>query len=167
MEPNKAATHYINKSEDNDQLKDFSVTKSDPKYQTLPYNTKFTVNIIPSRSNHKVSDTNDNNVHINDTKEPESPQHISSHINGNVQSHMTVHSAPLNAINKNIATPISQTDLAIRKLSEGGREQHLDPKTNYQNGPRTNEIGVPSSSSSCAVPSHQVCLNLCNNPSRF
>lgn len=112
--------------EDIDTLKEFSVSKSDPKYQTLPYNTKFTVSLISNRVNNRLTDNSDN-VNNNEAKDVDSgQQHISSNVNGNIQSqHMTVHSAPLSIINKNIATPLSQNDLINRKnLDQATREQH-------------------------------------------
>ncbi|KAK5643544.1 hypothetical protein RI129_007389 [Pyrocoelia pectoralis] len=114
---NKVTNHYPPRQEDNDALKEFSVSKSDPKYQTLPYNTKFTVNVLSNRVNNRISDNNDNNNVNNDIKDVEQIQTIST--NSNIQSqHMTVHSAPLSVINKNIATPLNQNDLIIRKHSD-------------------------------------------------
>lgn len=135
---NKTSNLYNPRPEDGDILKDFTVSKSDPKYQTLPYNTKFTVNLLPSRTNNlRVTENNNNNVNSTETtKEIEvNHHHISSswaHVNGNVQSpHMTVHSAPLSAINKNIATPLSQNDALSRKLSN---EQGTESNSNGLNG---------------------------------
>ncbi|KAK4886337.1 hypothetical protein RN001_002608 [Aquatica leii] len=116
-ELNKLANHYVTRGDEPDALKEFSVSKSDPKYQTLPYNTKFTVNLISNKVNNRISENNDNNVDTNSNKDVEQASHIST--NSNVQSqHMTVHSAPLSVINKNIATPLNQNDLLIRKNSE-------------------------------------------------
>lgn len=123
---NKLSNLYTPRPEDADILKDFTVSKSDPKYQTLPYNTKFTVNLLPTRTNTRINENNNNVNNTESNKESEVSHHISSwaHANGNVQSqHMTVHSAPLSAINKNIATPLSQNDALSRKLSnEQGKE---------------------------------------------
>ncbi|XP_022112412.2 apoptosis-stimulating of p53 protein 1 isoform X3 [Pieris rapae] len=58
---------------------EFAASKSDPKYQTLPYNTKF--------PNGKVNGKEDKNQNVN---------------------HMTVHSTPLSVVNKSLATPLSQ-----------------------------------------------------------
>lgn len=114
------ANLYLPRSEDDDALKDFTVTKNDPKYQTLPYNTKFTVNLVTNRlakSDH-ISSMINNNEH----NKEDNNIHISNQVNGNnynLQStHMTVHSAPLNIVNKNIATPLNQHDLLVRKSSE-------------------------------------------------
>lgn len=105
---NKMANLYTPRTDDADALKEFTVSKSDPKYQTLPYNTKFTVNLLSNKvvKNENLLD----NIVTNPNENKEDPNsHIS---NLNMQStHMTVHSAPLNAVNKNIATPISQNDL--------------------------------------------------------
>ncbi|KAJ8976423.1 hypothetical protein NQ317_004083 [Molorchus minor] len=111
---NKMVNLY--KVEDNDALKDFTVSKNDPKYQTLPYNTKFTVNLLPNR----VSKNDSNNVNNNEQKDDVN-SHISNHVNGNFNmqsTHMTVHSAPLSVVNKNIATPLNQHDLLSRKSSD-------------------------------------------------
>ncbi|KAF5281999.1 hypothetical protein FQA39_LY00523 [Lamprigera yunnana] len=134
-EINKISNHYAPKPDENDALKDFSVSKSDPKYQTLPYNTKFTINLMSNRANNRISENNDNNVDI-ENKELEQIQHIST--NSNIQSqHMTVHSAPLSVINKNIATPLNQNDLLIRKNSEASTIQsnsnvHISQDTKNQ-----------------------------------
>lgn len=91
---------------ENDALKEFSVSKSDPKYQTLPYNTKFTVNLLPNRI------SRGENLENGEIKDGD---HLT---NANLQTHMTVHSAPLNIINKNIATPLNQIDLLGKRQSE-------------------------------------------------
>ncbi|XP_018319682.1 apoptosis-stimulating of p53 protein 2 isoform X2 [Agrilus planipennis] len=98
-----------------DTLKEFSVSKSDPKYQTLPYNTKFTVSLVANRTTNNM-DNNNFNEGAKDVPDA-AVQHISSATsNINLQSHhMTVHSAPLNVVNKNIATPLSQNDLINKK----------------------------------------------------
>ncbi|CAH1369977.1 unnamed protein product [Tenebrio molitor] len=109
---NKMANLYATRPEEGDALKEFAVSKSDPKYQTLPYNTKFTVNLLPNRI------TRNDNLDV-DNKE----DHIS---NVNVQStHMTVHSAPLSMVNKNIATPLNQNDLMSKR--QGGLDGGIVP----------------------------------------
>lgn len=121
----KLSNHYPNRMDEIDALKEFSVSKSDPKYQTLPYNTKFTVNLMSNRVNNRLPENNDNNVN-SECKEP--IQHISSN-----SYHMTAHSAPLNIVNKNVATPLSQNDLINRKnIEQISKEQHLN--NNYING---------------------------------
>ncbi|KAF2892823.1 hypothetical protein ILUMI_13349 [Ignelater luminosus] len=132
---NKISNHFGVRPEENDVLKEFSVSKSDPKYQTLPYNTKFTVSLIPNKVNNRINETNDNNVNNSETKDIEPIQHISNNGNTNIQSqHMTVHSAPLNVINKNIATPLNQNDLISRKNTEHiMKEQNLNAIHNYNN----------------------------------
>lgn len=108
----------------------------------MPYNTKFTVNFMPNRCSNRVNENNNNNVNTNNENKEEIAHHVSTtwaHVNGNLQSHMTVHSAPLSVINKNIATPLNQNDLLNRKVSEQSKEQILsapaiaDGKTAYQN----------------------------------
>jgi len=98
-----------------DLLKDFNASKSDPKYQTLPYNTKFTVNLV---SNTKVK-----------TEEEEK-----NDFNGlmQLQPH-TVHSAPLNVANKNIATPLLQKDISTKPISSvAPTSVHAKLSTIYQ-----------------------------------
>ncbi|XP_044747799.1 apoptosis-stimulating of p53 protein 2 isoform X2 [Coccinella septempunctata] len=129
-----------NRPDDIENLKEFTVSKSDPKYQTLPYNTKFTVNLLSGRSANTNVNNNNNKLDINEMKhiEKESePSTISPNVgihNGNanynqppVTTHMTVHSAPLNILNKNIATPLNHNDLVLsrRNSSEqgSGKEQ--------------------------------------------
>ncbi|KAJ8938810.1 hypothetical protein NQ318_004085 [Aromia moschata] len=135
---NKVTSHYAPKGEDNDALKDFTVSKSDPKYQTLPYNTKFTVNLLPNRIS-----KNENHVNNNNEQKEDVNNHISNHVNGNfnIQStHMTVHSAPLSVVNKNIATPLNQHDLLSRKTSDGkeqgnanGADENVGQKPQKEN----------------------------------
>lgn len=115
----KLTNTHSGRPEDTDNLKDFTVSKNDPKYQTLPYNTKFTVNLLTNRvTKPELYGNNGNNgTDIN----KEESYHISNHINGNFNlqsTHMTVHSAPLSGLNKNIATPLNQHDLLVRKNSE-------------------------------------------------
>lgn len=106
------ANLFAPRLEDTDNFKEFNVSKSDPKYQTLPYNTKFTVNLLPNRV---IKNENFmNNVNILESKENE----ISNHLTNGNMAHMTVHSAPLNAINKNIATPLNQLDMLNRKTND-------------------------------------------------
>ncbi|EFA01529.1 hypothetical protein TcasGA2_TC007089 [Tribolium castaneum] len=102
--PSQEAQDLANKmGYENDALKEFTVSKSDPKYQTLPYNTKFTVNLLPNRI------VRNENLDNTDNKDNE---HISN------LTHMTVHSAPLTMVNKNIATPLNQNDLVKRQGNE-------------------------------------------------
>lgn len=78
-------------------LPEFAASKSDPKYQTLPYNTKF-----PQSTNGKTKpEVNGKN---NEDK--------NAGINVN---HMTVHSTPLSVVNKSLATPLSQTETTYQQ----------------------------------------------------
>lgn len=163
---NKLSNLYTPRPEDADILKDFTVSKSDPKYQTLPYNTKFTVNLLPSRTNTRVNENNNNVNNTETSKEGEVNHHISSwaHVNGNVQSqHMTVHSAPLSAINKNIATPLSQNDALSRKLSNEQNGNGVENRGNaYQNntkhhGNEHSHYPVSSGTTANGAIFHQVC----------
>ncbi|ERL93375.1 hypothetical protein D910_10667 [Dendroctonus ponderosae] len=121
----KMANVYIPRNDD-DNLKEFSVSKSDPKYQTLPYNTKFTVNLLTNNKNLK----NDHN-----SNEKDDSNYISNAVNSNMNNviqaaHMMVHSAPLSQVNKNIATPLNQHDLISRKNSDG-KDQNLFSNGNH------------------------------------
>ncbi|XP_050298815.1 apoptosis-stimulating of p53 protein 2 isoform X3 [Anthonomus grandis grandis] len=127
---NKMANVYLPRTDlMEENLKEFPVSKSDPKYQTLPYNTKFTVNLLTSSKNLKgennVSEKDDNN-------------YISNNFNNNMNSviqasHMMAHSAPLTQVNKNIATPLNQHDLLTRKSSDS-KDQNL-----FSNGVSNNK----------------------------
>ncbi|KRT79381.1 Ankyrin repeat-containing protein, partial [Oryctes borbonicus] len=154
----KVVSTYGTKQEETDILKDFAVSKSDPKYQTLPYNTKFTVNIIPSnKASGKTNDPNDNNLNSGDLKDFEPNNHISSHINANMQSHChTVHSAPLSVVNKNIATPLNQTDLINRKSMDNTKDQQHTDSRNSQNGIKNVDNNGPITSvTNSAIPPYQ------------
>ncbi|XP_066244957.1 apoptosis-stimulating of p53 protein 2 isoform X1 [Euwallacea similis] len=114
----KMGNVFIARNEE-DNIKDFAVSKSDPKYQTLPYNTKFTVNLLTNNKNLK-----------NDHIEKEDNNYISNVVNGNTNNvvqaaHMMVHSAPLSQVNKNIATPLNQHDLLSRKTSDGNKDPNI------------------------------------------
>ncbi|KAK9870749.1 hypothetical protein WA026_009711 [Henosepilachna vigintioctopunctata] len=130
---------FENRSDDIENLKEFTVSKSDPKYQTLPYNTKFTVNLISSRPTNLNTKLDVNEVkHIEKDTEQQSNNNISSSNvlgsqNGNpnfnqqtTTTHMTVHSAPLNVVNKNIATPLNHNDLLLSRKNSGEQETSKD-----------------------------------------
>lgn len=107
----------------------------------------------------RPNDNDNNNVHNSDKKESES-HHISPNTNGNVQSpHMTVHSAPLNIVNKNIATPLNQNDLPNRKAPENINNLVGENTTAYQNTstkpPSTENISILTTNSSNI--NYQVC----------
>lgn len=88
-----------NKNDQNQEfLPEFAASKSDPKYQTLPYNTKFTVNFVKK-------DVENNNW----TQESEKTTAITN------QQHMTVHSIPLNVVNKSLATPLMAQNDSVNK----------------------------------------------------
>lgn len=121
------ANVYIPRNEDSDNLKEFPVSKSDPKYQTLPYNTKFTVNLLTANKNLK------NEPNTNDKEDNNYLANLVSNNNNNViqAAHMMVHSAPLSQVNKNMATPLNQHDLLSRKTSEG-KESNLFAPNNKE-----------------------------------
>ncbi|XP_041981490.1 apoptosis-stimulating of p53 protein 1-like isoform X2 [Aricia agestis] len=74
---------------------EFAASKTDPKYQTLPYNTKFTQN----NAKLKAPDVNGKG----------SEQDLKNQNAANI-NHMTVHSTPLSVVNKSLATPLSQME---------------------------------------------------------
>ncbi|XP_052750286.1 apoptosis-stimulating of p53 protein 1 isoform X2 [Galleria mellonella] len=119
-------------------LPEFAASKSDPKYQTLPYNTKF-----PQSTNGKMKpDPNNKN---NEDKN-------AANINVN---HMTVHSTPLTVVNKSLATPLSQTETTYpqehtyqlqksdssSRCNQEGKENHAYPQNSRlsQNNSQSNE----------------------------
>ncbi|CAG9762568.1 unnamed protein product [Ceutorhynchus assimilis] len=150
---NKMANVYIPRNEE-DNLKEFNVSKSDPKYQTLPYNTKFTVNLL---NNNKKGDSNSNDKDDNNYLTS-----VSSNANSVIQAaHMMVHSAPLSQVNKNIATPLNQHDLLSRKNSDGkdqnlfsniAKEDHISRSNKFQND---NSCPNSNGTNSHAPPIHQ------------
>jgi apoptosis-stimulating of p53 protein 1 len=120
------------KSEDKDDqyLPEFGGSKSDPKYQTLPYNTKFTVNFVSSTTSKVTpSDKKDSmpmeesQRNSNDTNETTMKNNNNNNNNNNInnitnnnninnpssQQLMTVHSIPipaLSGVSKGLATPL-------------------------------------------------------------
>ncbi|RVE44526.1 hypothetical protein evm_010811 [Chilo suppressalis] len=110
-------------------LPEFAASKSDPKYQTLPYNTKF-----PQSTNGKTK------PEINSkTNEVQDKNQNAANINVN---HMTVHSTPLTVVNKSLATPLSQTEGTYQqentyqlqksdsssRCNQEGKENHAYPQ---------------------------------------
>lgn len=93
-----------------ESIENFALTKNDPKYQTLPYNTKFTINLLTRISK---ADQYSNYGNIKE----ECFNHISNNINKNFNLHMAVHSAPLNVLNRNVAVPLHQNDF-VKKDGE-------------------------------------------------
>lgn len=156
---NKLANIQTTRTEENDNLKDFTVSKNDPKYQTLPYNTKFTVNLLTNRIS-KVDQYGSSGNSSNDVNKEEPNNHISNHTNGNFNlqsTHMTVHSAPLSVLNKNIATPLNQHDLLVRKNSED-KDQGFFNETEDSNQKlsRENTYPVQTTISTSVTTTYQV-----------
>ncbi|XP_030024062.2 apoptosis-stimulating of p53 protein 1 isoform X2 [Manduca sexta] len=108
-------------------LPEFAASKSDPKYQTLPYNTKFPQN------NGKKPDKN------NENQDPKTAINV---------NHMTVHSTPLSVVNKSLATPLSQAEAAYQqeltyqlqksdsstRCNQEGKENHAYPQNRLSQG---------------------------------
>lgn len=126
-------------------LPEFAASKSDPKYQTLPYNTKF-----PQSTNGK------NKPEVNGKNNEEK-----NAINVN---HMTVHSTPLSVVNKSLATPLSQTEATYQqdayqlqksdsssRCNQEGKENHAYQQnsrisTNSQSNEATKGSGMSQQS---------------------
>lgn len=117
-------------------LPEFAASKSDPKYQTLPYNIKF-----PQSNNGKLK-TDVTGKGNEDNK---------SAINVN---HMTVHSTPLSVVNKSLATPLSQTETyqqeqayQLQKSDSAGRcNQEGKENHTYQQNSKLNQSSQNDSS---------------------
>ncbi|CAH0727002.1 unnamed protein product, partial [Brenthis ino] len=120
---------------------EFAASKSDPKYQTLPYNTKF-----PQNSNGKIKQPEINGK----VNEPDIKNQNAPNIN-----HMTVHSTPLSVVNKSLATPLSQNEATYQqehtyqlqksdsssRCNQEGKENHAYPQNSRlsQNNSQTND----------------------------
>jgi hypothetical protein len=129
-------------------LPEFAASKSDPKYQTLPYNTKF-----PQSANGKTKSE------ING--KPNELQDKNQNANINV-NHMTVHSTPLTVVNKSLATPLSQTEGTYQqdhtyqlqksdstsRCNQEGKENHAYPQNTRLS--QTNSQSTDASKSNVA-----------------
>ncbi|XP_032517881.2 apoptosis-stimulating of p53 protein 2 isoform X4 [Danaus plexippus] len=107
---------------------EFAASKSDPKYQTLPYNTKFPQNV---NGKSKQPDVNGK------SNEQDNKNQSAPNIN-----HMTVHSTPLSVVNKSLATPLNQNEAAYQqentyqlqksdsssRCNQEGKENHAYPQ---------------------------------------
>lgn len=160
---NKLSNIHTVRAEENENIKDFAVSKNDPKYQTLPYNTKFTVNLLTNRIS-KADQYGNSGSNSNDINKDDTSNYISNHINGNFNlqsTHMTVHSAPLSILNKNIATPLNQHDLLVRKNSED-KDQSVFNETeeSSQKLLRDNTYPAPTSISTSVTTTYQVRITL-------
>lgn len=113
------------KDKDDQYLPEFGGSKSDPKYQTLPYNTKFTVNFVSSVTNKlapsekrdamPTEESQRNNNDTNESTMKNNNNNINNINNNNInnpstqQQLMTVHSTPipvLSGVSKGLATPL-------------------------------------------------------------
>ncbi|CAH1159137.1 unnamed protein product [Phyllotreta striolata] len=133
----------IPKPDENDALKEFSASKIDPKYQTLPYNTKFPVNLIMNKINKEENSafTNNNN---DDGKET---QDVVLHA-----GHMTVHSAPLYMVNRNIAKALNQQDV-ITKINGDNKDVLVNGHEEIMH--RDREAITSITSSTPMIPTYQ------------
>lgn len=126
---------------------EFAASKSDPKYQTLPYNTKF------PNANGKL-------------KQPEvngkGTEQDSKNQNATNVNHMTVHSTPLSVVNKSLATPLSQNEATYpqehtyqlqksdssSRCNQEGKENHAYPQNSRLSHSSQNNDGTRSSGKS-------------------
>lgn len=93
-------------------LPEFAASKSDPKYQTLPYNTKFAVNGTTKPKGQFYEDSNKPaNEQSGIVKVPSSSNvnNMMTTVSGSNLNHMTAHSTPL-TISKGLATPLTQSE---------------------------------------------------------
>lgn len=148
-EISKTTNIFNNRQEEVTELKDFLVSKSDPKYQTLPYNTKFAINsagqngkqngtLIENVDNRAVYTNNsEQNIIPSANVESKDPTDVTFASSAYHQTaHITVHSAPLNLANKNIATPLSHNDLVLSRRNS--LEGLLAPTTNLKQSETSN-----------------------------
>ncbi|GBP79648.1 Apoptosis-stimulating of p53 protein 1 [Eumeta japonica] len=89
-------------------LPEFAASKSDPKYQTLPYSTKFPQS-GQTRLKSQINEPNIKGAIENNQENMKMGVNQGSTNMANV-NHMTVHSTPLSVINKSLATPLNQVD---------------------------------------------------------
>lgn len=130
-----------------ENLPEFSASKSDPKYQTLPYNTKFTVNYVthpnsgmkgvmsqrrpPGEGGENICDTvelvKNNNNSVN---------HVNNNMTSNQQQLMNVvHSIPIpSGVNKGLATPLANQSKLSPSSSSTSSTSSLSIIGNF--GPR-------------------------------
>nr|XP_034833001.1 apoptosis-stimulating of p53 protein 1 isoform X4 [Maniola hyperantus] len=106
---------------------EFAASKSDPKYQTLPYNTKF------PNANGKLKQPEVNGKTIEQDNKNQNATNV---------NHMTVHSTPLSVVNKSLATPLSQNEATYQqehtyqlqksdsssRCNQEGKENHAYPQ---------------------------------------
>lgn len=108
---------------DNEFISEFGAKKTDPKYQTLPYNTKFSNNNTLSK-NSKTNECDSEKageLSPNDTNKSQQQQ----------TSSKTVHSIPLNSINKSIATIIKSQQTVEQDNQE--KKPMIKPKGSKSN----------------------------------
>lgn len=142
---------------DNEYVSDFTAKKTDPKYQTLPYNTKFGLNKsassgmipIPSYSSSllkKVMQKTNSNE-SDSAKSSESDTKISSQ-QQNSHQQLTVHSTPLNTINKSVAVPISNSTPSTSSASAATVTTSIS-----SNKQKDDKPGLKSKGKSLQIPS--------------
>lgn len=101
-------------------LPEFGASKSDPKYQTLPYNTKFTVNYVTQPSlglrnintqSRRPAGEGIENITTESTESAKNNNNSVNHLNNNVNQQQlmnVVHSIPIpTGANKGLATPLA------------------------------------------------------------
>ncbi|XP_054260694.1 apoptosis-stimulating of p53 protein 2-like isoform X3 [Macrosteles quadrilineatus] len=105
--------NYKVKEEEN--LPEFGASKTDPKYQTLPYNTKFTVNYVTHPLTgvklRRLQGEGGERETVCDSELVKNNNN-SNHVNNNMMS--VVHSIPIPpGVNKGLATPLANQKLSL------------------------------------------------------
>lgn len=146
---------------DNEYVSDFTAKKTDPKYQTLPSSTKFGLNKsassgmipIPSYSSSllkKVMQKTNSNESVSANSSESDSLHCTKTNNQQQNSHqqLTVHSTPLNSINKSVAVPISNSTTSTSSTSAAtvttliSSHNHKDDKPHLKS--RGRSLQIPS-----------------------
>lgn len=104
--PPMVTTNEVTTSPHLQRLSEFALNKSDPKYQTLPYNTKFSVNYVKSSQQNNLGSVllkmvGNVEQKVKSLEEDKTEKNVIDGLHG-----MTVHSTPLSGANKSVATPL-------------------------------------------------------------
>lgn len=105
------------RSEAGEGLAEFGASKSDPKYQTLPYNTKFTVNYVThpgsggAMMQRRPPGEGGENIVCESVETVKNNNNSANHINNNMSQQQlmsVVHSIPIpTGVSKGLATPLA------------------------------------------------------------
>lgn len=125
---------------DSETGSDASTKRSDSKFQTLPYLTKY--GLSKSASSGAIP-YNYASVHHQKQKSNESDSDrtsesdASTKLNGQSHQQLTVHSIPLSSINRSLAIPVATVNTNSMQYSNGNQENEIDrpaikPKAKHQ-----------------------------------